>query len=160
MTESFHSFYTNEITSKGASYLFDTLRKCNSAVSILIISWNEIDDECLGSLGEYIRNDQHLEELSLMNNRITIEGVKIISESFVGNTSLKTLTLNGNRNVTDESVPYLIEMLKTTGINKLGVLSTSISKENVKLIFNTMQIPVEERAIPIVSNSKSAAKIS
>ena len=58
--------------------LFDTLRECNSVVSLLNLSYNEIDDECMKQLGEYLQDNEHLEILWLGYNNITDIGVGIL----------------------------------------------------------------------------------
>ncbi len=140
--------------------LFDTLRKYNSVVSVLNLSWNQIDDECMKQFGEYVQDNDHLEKLRLSNNRITDKGIEIISEYLIGNTKLKELNLRGNKGITDESVPYLIEIAKKSCITQIDIRSRSISEEKRQEIEELLEIPIKQREIPIKSNTKSAAKIS
>ncbi len=51
--------------------LFDTLRECNSVVSVLNFGENEIDDECMKQLGEYVQDNQHLWRLRIDYIRVT-----------------------------------------------------------------------------------------
>ncbi len=140
--------------------LFDTLRECNSVVSDLHLSRNQIDDECMKQLGEYVQDNEHLETLWLNMNKLTDKGIEIISENLIGNTKLKILDLKGNKGITDASVPYFIEIAKTSCITEIRLLVTSISEEMQQEIKELLKIPIEEREIPIKSNTKSAAKIS
>ncbi len=141
--------------------LFDTLRECNSVVSILDLSWiRQIDDECMKQLGEYIQDNKCIEKLRVRNNKITNKGIEIISEYLIGNTKLDELYFDDNNGITDASVPYLIEIAKKSCITEIDIRSTSISEEKQQEIEELLKIPIDEREIPIKSNTKSAAKIS
>ncbi len=140
--------------------LFDTLRECKSVVSDLNLYKNQIDDECMKQLGEYLQDNEHLEILRIDSIKITDKGIEILSEYLIGNTKLKELGLNVNEGITDVSVPYLIEIAKKSCITQIYLENTSISEEKQQEIKELLKIPIEEREIPIKSNTKSAAKIS
>ncbi len=140
--------------------LFDTLRECNSVISVLNLSSNNVGDECMKQLGEYVQDSQYLDILRLGNNKITDKGIEMISEYLIGNTKLKELDLSVNKGITDASVPYLVEIGNKSCITKIGLRDTSISEEKQQQIKELLKIPIEEREIPIKSNTKSAAKIS
>ena len=139
--------------------LFDILSECNSVISVLYLSYNQLDDECMKQLGEYVQDNQHLEELSINSNKITDKGIEILSEYLIGNISLKEMKTSFNNGITDTSVPHLIEIAKRSCITMLEMNYISISKENMQEIRETLSIPIEQREIPINSNSKSAAKV-
>ena len=109
--------------------MFGTLRECNSVVSWLNLSYNEIDDECMKQLGEYVQDNEHLEILDISNNNITDKGIEIISEYLIGNTIINDLYLHGNEGITDVSAPYLIEIAKKSCVTESNVWSASISAE-------------------------------
>ncbi len=139
--------------------LIDTLRECNSVISVLDLSINEIDDECMKQLGEYIQDNEHLERLEI-GSKVTDKGIEMLSEYLIGNTTLKELNLS-NKGITDVSVPYLIDIAKKSCITEIDIENTSISEEKEdELTEKTFKIPIEQREIPIKSNTKSAAKIS
>ena len=140
--------------------LFDTLRECNSIVSDLNLSYNQIDDECMKQLGEYVQNNEHLEKLEIGSNKLTDKRIEILSEYLNGNTTLKELYLRNNNGITDVSVPYLIEIAKKSCITRLFIGNTSISQEKQQEIDEALSISIDEREVPIKSNTKSAAKIS
>ncbi len=139
--------------------LLDTLRECNSVVSKLNLSNNQIDDECMKQLGEYVQDNQHLEILGVGNN-LKDKGIEIISEFLIGNTTLKELNLSFNRGVADVSASYLLEIAKKSYISSMTLFFTSISQEKQNEMQELLKIPIEKREIPIKSNTKSAAKIS
>lgn len=120
---------------------------------------NELDDECMESLGEYAQDNEHLECMKI-GNRVTDKGVEILSKYLIGNTKLEELSLSFNQGVTDASVPFLIEFAKKSSILRIDYFETSISDEQKGALNNALRIPTEDRDIPIKSNAKSAAKIS
>ncbi len=140
--------------------LFDTLRECNSVGSDLNLSYNEIDDECMKQLGEYVQDNEYLERLMLSYNKVTDKGIEMLLEYLIGNTKLNELNLSVNWGITDASVPYLIEIAKKSCITRMYLGGTSISEEKQQEIVELPKIPIEQREIPIKSNTKSAAKIS
>ncbi len=140
--------------------LIATLRECNSVVSLLGLSYNEIDDECMEQLGEYVQDNQHLEILRLGDSKVTDKGFEILSEYLIGNTKLKEFGFYGNRRITYASFPYLIDITKKSCIVTIQLYGTPISEEKQQEIEDLLKIPIDEREIPIKSNTKSAAKIS
>lgn len=154
-----HSLESNNIASEGASVLFGTLKECNSIMSNLNFLWNQLDDECMKQLGEYIQDNKYVEILRLGGNDIADKGVKILSEYLIGNFTLKELDLSFNRELTDASAPYLIEMINKSSIVNMGLGNTSISGEKKQEIEKALSIPLDKREIPIKSSTKSATKI-
>lgn len=153
------SLNVNEITSKGASYLLTRFKECNSTLTYLTLSSNLLDDNCMKQVGEYIQESEYLFGLSIGNN-VTDEGIEILSQHLIGNTTLKELWLSLNAGITDISSPYLFEIAKRSSISKLNLHGTSISFEKKRDIENAFTTPIEQRELPIKSNTKSAAKVT
>lgn len=140
--------------------MVDTLKECDSVVLKLIFFENQIDDECMKQVGEFIQDNEYLEYLSVSYNQITDKGVKILSEYLIGNVTLKGLNLSANLGITDASFPYLIEVAKKSSIKDISLWITSVSLAKKKEIEEIQRLPVDQREIPIKSSTKSAAKIS
>ncbi len=96
----------------------------------------------------------------LSSNEATDKGIETIPEDLIGNTKLKVLDLNRNSGITDASVPYLIEIAKKSCITEIGLRDTLISYAKKQEVEELLKIPIDEREVPIKSNTKSAAKIS
>ncbi len=111
-------------------------------------------------LGEFVQENNHLARVILFDNLITNKGIEIFSEYIIGNTSLKSLNLGANAYITDASVPFLLDIAKKSQVTGIYMNETSISKEKQSEIEELLSIPIDQREIPIKSNSKSAAKIS
>ncbi len=138
--------------------LIGTLKECNSVVSKLDLSYNQLDDECMKQLGEYIQENEHLELLNIGGRNITDKGVKMLSEYLIGNITLKILKMCTNKGITDASVPYLVEVAKKSCITGIDVQYTSVSEKRRKEIEKVFSTPIDRREIPTKSNTKSAAK--
>lgn len=137
----------------------NTLKECNAAISTLNLSDNMFDDGCMKELGEYLQDNQHLERLHLKFNKIGDKTIDILLEHLVGNMALKDLNLGENGDITNKSVPLLIEIAKKSCILDLNIYGSSISSEHIADIITEIQIPIDKRALPLKSASKSAAKI-
>ena len=155
-----YSLNGNELTSKGVSVLLETLQGCDSILLKLNLSRNQIDDECMKKMGEFVNDNEYLEGLFLSNNKISNKGVEILSNHLIGNVVLKSLYLGSNNDITDTSVPYLLETVKLSNITSIYLADTSITRVKNLEIQNALQVPIEEREIPLRSNTKSAAKLS
>lgn len=149
----------NKITSIGASLLLNTLKECNIIVLGIWLAANPIDDECMKSVGEFVQDNQYLKRLCIGSN-ITDNGIKILSEYLFGNIVLQNLSLNINAAITNNSGPFLIEMVQKSAITEIEVLGTSIGAETKQEIQVACNTDVEKREIPVRSNTKSAAKIA
>lgn len=127
--------------------MINTLRKCNSAVSYLGCSNNQLDDECMKSLGDFVKNNQHLERLNVGYNKISDKGIEIISEQLIGNMVLKILYLNWNKRITDASNQCLIKMIQSSHVQHIDIQHTSITQKNL------IAVPLTHNAMKYGSNA-------
>lgn len=137
--------------------LLKTLKECDAALTVLNVTMNSLDDDCVIALGEYVQDNEHLQRLHFGMNKITDKGIETLSQYLIGNLTLNELSLIGNFSITDKSVPYLIEIGRRSCIAKLN---WGLCIENSQLVKDAFDIPLDKREVPIKSNSKSAAKIS
>lgn len=152
------NFEGNNLSSKDMGLLFDTLRECNANVSTINASSNNIDDECMKQLGEYIQNNENLEYLSLSGNQLSDNGIKILFEYIVGNTTFQQLDLKDNRGITDESAALFIDIANKSCLGTVDLRNTSITEDKMEEIGSILKFPIEneEDSISIKQNSKSA----
>lgn len=136
------------------------MKECKSVVSNLGLSSIDFNDEFMQYLAGYVQNNQYLEDLSLSFNNVSDKSIEILSESLIGNTTLKKLNFHSNRKITTASIPHLLEIANQSGIISLTLSDTSISQEKQEEINELLKIPIDQRQIPLKSKSKSAAKKS
>lgn len=141
--------------------LLDTLKECKSIVSTLGLYGSSLyNDQCMAYIGEFIQFGQHLQTLFVNDNNITDKGIETLSDFIIGNTTLKTLWLSGNHEITDLSAPFIVEMIKGSHISAISTWNLRFSYENIQLIQKALAVAVDQREVPVKSNTKSAAKIS
>lgn len=116
------------------------------------------------SLGEFLYSSNSVNSISICSdftgkeNKITDIGVGILTPYILGNMSLKTLNIAFNAKITNNSVPHFVEMATKTYIECINIEDTSVSGEQQYEINELLEIPTDDRAIPIASSTKSAAK--
>lgn len=134
-----HSLGYNNITSKGGIYLFDNLNKHKSTISKINLFNNKINDECMESIGNYIKNNPYIEIINLDNysfkrNQITDKGIEILSPYLEGNKTFKQFIFYFNKGITDKSIPILMKMIETSNITNIDIGSTSITDKNILVV--------------------------
>lgn len=112
------------------------------------------------NLGEYIQDNLYLEKLYIDRNFITNEGIKILSDYLLGNTTINEINIENLNHITDSSSWSLITIAKNSYISIISMQGTSITPNVKQEIINAFNIPLEEREISIKSNTKSASKLS
>ncbi len=158
------SLRMNNVTSNGMKILFNALKECKN-LSDLDISENSFDDDCIIPLTELLDELNSLAFLGLSDDytsseiRIADKSINILVQALLLNPTLVHLELYNHKGVTDKSAGILKELCKRTAIVQLDLEETSISEENQSEILELLEIPVDEREIPIASNTKSASKI-
>jgi len=129
-----NSFRSNNITSKGASLLFDILNECKLFVERINLSSNWLDDNCMESLGEFIQNSQTIKDINIGYNKITDKGIEILLPYLIGNITIKGLNIYGNEGITDKSVLLLIEIIQKSNIDDIDINETSITNKNILIV--------------------------
>jgi len=136
----------NKITSKGISILFKSLFESkNENIKLIHIQQSNLDDSFIVDLGKIIKQNKNIIVIDLSNINISDNGIEILSEYIVGNTSIRSLYLCGNKGITNKSYSEIIYMLETSYIMNMNVDFTEISKTNLIKIKEHSEIPIEER---------------
>lgn len=149
------------MTAKGISDFLDTLSnwEFNNITELQFTSCS-IDDGAMASLGDFIRKSSTIKKIYLESNKITDQGIALLAESMIGNISLKFLEFSFNVHITESSLPNFHQIASNTAVNDIRLAETKIPYEKRKSLFTLLSIPVEQRELPIISNTKSAAKIT
>ncbi len=111
-------------------------------------------------LGEYINNNEYLKELNVSATQLVDQYLEVFLPYIFGNSTLTKLDLSGNGKITQGSMPYLLEAVKTTNLTTIDLSYTSLFHQDQQDIYTLLKTPLSERDVPIKSNTKSAAKIS
>lgn len=89
---------SNEIGSKGASYLADAIKSSKSiGFKCIDLENNDIDDSGANDIASALKSNSTLELLNLRGNEISEKGAKKLNDIFMAHVSLKEVNLSGNR---------------------------------------------------------------
>ncbi len=108
------------------------LRTTNSSIKDVYLNFNkEINDECMKSLGEYIKHNKSIEGILLARTKISDAGIEILVPYLDGNTTFKGLNLSLIGGITDKSIPLLLKMIESSHIGNIDISYTSITQEDI-----------------------------
>ncbi|CAF3873340.1 unnamed protein product [Rotaria sp. Silwood1] len=161
---------SNRILDLGLHSLTQLLSENNSALEQLLISTNEITNKGAQYLAEMLKRNHRLTKLGLNNNQIGDVGVQSLANALAYyNTSLRELSLRGNKLVTSSSVDSLIELIKhNRSLLKIDLsnctlstqdhqrlLQASAGKQHFKLRFGTevTQLP-QFNSVALIARAK------
>lgn len=102
-------------------------------------------------LGEYIQNNQHVEELYISHNRITDIGIEVLSGYLAGNTMLKHLCLGWNPRMTQQSLPSLVKIVESSHVYYIdikGILSIEPGLIMLSLTQNIVKYGADQLKFP------------
>lgn len=120
---------SNRITSAGVNQFLDTLTECNVRITKLSLAKNLIDDGCAYAFGKYFEMSNTLVSLNLGWNEISNNFIQQVAPSLKGNSTLKSINLNGNSKLTNKCIPFLIDVLVNSQIEDLTHVSTSLCND-------------------------------
>jgi len=142
--------------------LLNTLNEFKLNLTIINLSQNNLDDDCMESLGELVQNNQFIENFDIGSNKITDKGIEMLFPYLIGNTMLKFLSISNNIGITDKSVPLLKEIIQKSNITSIEIYGTYITYKCKNEINQILLMPIDQREVPLITigNVKSASKKS
>lgn len=135
------------MSSTGATILFNALREGNSTIQDINLQENQFDDECMVSLGQYLKGNVNIKRLNLGSSKITDKGIEVLGSYLNGNTMFKSISFQGCRGLTDKSSSLLIKMVELSRIEYISILLTSITQQyalTAPLANNVIKYGLEE----------------
>lgn len=155
-----NSLGQNRLSVEIASRFFPVLKQVQVKIEDFTFHTDNFNDDYIRILGEFIQENDYFERCTLDNKEITDEHIKVLSEYLIGNTKLKSIQFYWNHQISNESIPYFIEIAKKSHIENIIFLMVPISDDKKQELQKYLSIPIDNREIPLKSNTKSAAKIS
>ena len=121
----------NRLSANGTSFILKSINENQELlpqIKDIDLSENKIFDDDINELINYINDSKcNLENLNLYGNLLGDENIKLISDALGKYTSYKLINCNlGLNNITDESIPNILEML--TSCNALLTFNLSHNK--------------------------------
>lgn len=128
MKQYWNSLIANDITSKGASLLLNTLKNNKVSIQTFWLSNARLNDDFFQVFGEYVKEMESLVDVDIGFNDISDSGLKALIPYIDGNRSLKKLILNGNKAITNASFSTFVKMIEVSSIVELDAKFTSFDK--------------------------------
>lgn len=124
----------NNLSDEGVQYLTEILSRNNSKLEVLSLHRTGITDQCAPYLVKMLKKNTTLTWLHLGRNKISDQSMRHLTEVLIDhNKTLKVLDLSHNKSITDSSIDYLIEMLKSnTSLETLWINNCKISNQEKK----------------------------
>lgn len=101
-----------------------------------------IDDDCMKELGEILSANDCIEKICLgycaKGNHITNQGLDTLAKNLKESRSLRLLSLSNNSAINDASLPYVIDMIKKSKIERVFTHGTSLSNSKEIQISTTV----------------------
>jgi hypothetical protein len=122
----------NSISDSGVGYLTSAIN--SSVLKRVDLAVNDISDEGAKYLAEMLATNTNLLQLSLSQNQIGNYGTNLLANVLAhGNTHLELLNLSGNRDISDESIDSLIDMMEhNRSLKKLDLRHKNLSEDGEK----------------------------
>lgn len=93
-----------------------------------------MNEECMRLLGEYIKSNKNIEIINERYAQISDNGIEVLAPYLEGNVSFKRLYLDGNKYITDLSIPLLMKVIQTSHIEYIGISNTLVSQNNILVV--------------------------
>lgn len=93
---------------------------------MIFLFGNKLDDECMQPLGEFIRANKSIDGIRIGNNSITDKGIEILSTYICDATTITSLGLNGNQDISNKSISLLNKMIENSHIEEIDIRYTGI----------------------------------
>lgn len=136
----------NILSSNTLRLLINLVKEQNLAIHTLKLSNDQLYDDVLDELGECIKSNKNINYVCLDYNHITDKGLEMLAKHLNENLTLKRLDLFGNVGVTDNSISLLLNLIKTTHIEDIGINDTRIHQANI------LALPLAHNVIRYQSN--------
>lgn len=86
------------------------------------------------SIGEYTKANSFLESLRMGKNNISDDGIGVLAEYIAGNTTLNGLYIYSSRKISNFSLPILVKMIESSRLTDVKVNNSSFNKHNALVL--------------------------
>lgn len=129
----------NNICDSGVRYL--TSKMNSSILKRIDLARNDISDEGAIDLAEMLATNTSLLELSLNGNRIGNYGMNSLANALAhSNTHLELLNMSANKDVSDDSIDSIVNMMKhNQSLKRLELCHNDLSKDGEKKLHDVAE---------------------
>ncbi|CAF0982647.1 unnamed protein product [Adineta ricciae] len=121
----------NNISDEGVHALAKTLSNERSSLSELYLGCNGITDVGANHIAQMLTKNKSITHLYLFGNRITDSGLQILAEAIEKyNSTIQVLSLDSQECITNESIDYLLQMIRNhPSLEKLYLTDCNLSQK-------------------------------
>lgn len=150
-----HNKLGNEGCAVLCKFLCSTIGK-RHAISKIALNFNAIGNEGLSAISDFLKDDQHLKELSLANN--SFSGDPPTTSKFVNavnNSNLEVLSLTSNRPLSDAFVEVFLPALNAPSLRALHLSAMNLTPLSCPYILEFLTDPQRCRLHTLKCNGNS-----
>lgn len=126
-----NSISDNIITCEGVHILLDSLKKSSIQLIHLCLRGAPLNIQNINELGEYIQSNQHLEDLEIRNCAINDNHLETLLNFIKDCKNIKNLDIGANYLISNSSLPRLLKVIESSGIENIKVGGTNITQQNL-----------------------------
>lgn len=157
---------SEKLTYNGIKPILIALSKQCQKLENIHLRIDEMNDELTPVICNILDSNPNIQELefiqynSMVTTSLTDKFIDAIAPYLIGNLMIRKLTFSKQNQITDASAELLKDIASQSSVTSLSIIGSKISQSHIDAIQNLLKTPIDERLIPISSNTKSAAKSS
>ena len=131
----------NKINENGLNSLINILLNKNKSITTLDLSYNNLQQENIISIGDFLSSNPNLKYLDLSGNSIEEQSANLFGISLKKNTNLNVIKLN-QCNLNEESSPQILNFMSKTKIYKIELNDNKFGKMGPLIILNQFRATI------------------
>ena len=138
----------NKINENGLNSLINILLNKNKSITTLDLSYNNLQQENIISIGDFLSSNPNLKYLDLSGNSIEEQSANLFGISLKKNTNLNVIKLN-QCNLNEESSPQILNFMSKTKIYKIELNNNKFGKMGPLIILNQLRANLSLKEISL-----------
>ena len=138
----------NKINENGLNSLINILLNKNKSITTLDLSYNNLQQENIISIGDFLSSNPNLKYLDLSGNSIEEQSANLFGISLKKNTNLNVIKLN-QCNLNEESSPQILNFMSKTKIYKIELNDNKFGKMGPLIILNQLRANLSLKEISL-----------
>lgn len=114
-----HSFSRCVMPIESLTILLNGLTEADARIESLELIRQELGDDGMKTIGEYIKNNKHVKSVLLMDNGVTDKGVESLVPYFSGNETLRRFGISFESNLSFKSFDSFLKIIEGSRIESL-----------------------------------------
>jgi len=128
----------NKVNENGLNSLINILLNKNKSITTLDLSYNNLQQENIISIGDFLSSNPNLKYLDLSGNSIEEQSANLFGISLKKNTNLNVIKLN-KCNLNENSSPQILNFMSLTKIYKIELNDNQFGEMGPLIILNKLK---------------------